>query len=523
MHDAAAEARFGHMIRINEDAAEGGWTKWSDWFRGQRRPGWSAYGNAFDGLVHWSRLAGRGRVILDPDFIRLNTFASADEKMSVVSLCLLAGGPVTVADQHDTIGGDLWVYLNPELLELNRDGFVGQPLSPDPLQEESQIWFGQLSGGDWIVGLFNRENEPRTRFFNFAALGLAGPAEVRDLWAHENLGAMDSFRARSPRAAAASCAWRRPAAPPSCRKPPPPWPSPRSTCSPRRRAWEPFTPKPACASPTPPAGPCPMPRYTPLSAPLLMKPSAAAPTPPVSPSCAPAPPPPDPVQLHAAVTHVHHPRLAYLGHRNTATAAGTLRHVAGTFNRWRPQAMHFAHGQWRAESVLIAAGDHRLKFADTRDFSGDDWGDAQGLSGRVTPTTGGRPDVRFRIPQTALYDIAFDPDTLQYALQPSSTQTLQKQMYVAGSFARWKIHPMQFDGAQWTLPAVSIPAGRHELKFLNTPDFSGDDWGQADGSAGTAAFTTGGGANLVFEVPTGGVHAIAFRDISGQYLIRPAP
>ena len=197
-HDAAAERTTGHMIRINEDAATGGWAKWSDWFRGQKRPGWSVYGNAADGLAYWSRLAGRGQVILDPDFIRLNTFATDDEKRSVISLCLLAGAPIAVADQHDTIGDNLRFYTNPELLELNRDGFVGQPLSWEPADEDSQIWFGQLTNGDWIVGLFNRENEPRTRRVNFAMLGFAGPAEVRDLWAHKDLGPMDSFSADLP-------------------------------------------------------------------------------------------------------------------------------------------------------------------------------------------------------------------------------------------------------------------------------------------------------------------------------------
>ncbi|MDD4117528.1 MAG: hypothetical protein PHI39_04860, partial [Kiritimatiellae bacterium] len=163
-----------------------------------KREGWSVYGNAADGLAYWSRIAGRGRVILDPDFIRLNTFATDDEKRSVISLCLLAGAPIAVADQHDTIGDNLRFYTNPELLELNRDGFVGQPLSWEPADEDSQIWFGQLTNGDWIVGLFNRETEPRPRRVNFAMLGFAGPARVRDLWAHKDLGPMDSFSANLP-------------------------------------------------------------------------------------------------------------------------------------------------------------------------------------------------------------------------------------------------------------------------------------------------------------------------------------
>lgn len=197
-HDAEAEARYGHMIRINEDTGHGTWSKWSDWFRGEKRTGWSVYANAVDGLTYWSRIAGRGRVILDPDFIRLNTFADDNEKMSVISLCLMAGAPITVADQHDTIGDNLRFYTNRELLALNHDGFVGTPLTHDPTDERSQIWTGKMSNGDWIVGLFNRESEPRVREIRFSTLGFAGQAQVRDLWSHENLGVMRSFRAEIP-------------------------------------------------------------------------------------------------------------------------------------------------------------------------------------------------------------------------------------------------------------------------------------------------------------------------------------
>lgn len=197
-HEAEAEIQYGHMIRINEDTGEGGWHKWSENWRGEKREGWSPYANPADGLTYWSYIAGRGRMILDPDFIRINTFANDDEKMSVISLSLISGGPVTVSDQHDTIGADLWLYANREMLALNHDGFVGKPLTNDPTREDSQIWTGQMSNGDWIIGLFNREASPRTRRIDFASLGIEGQAHVRDLWAHENLGPMTEFSADIP-------------------------------------------------------------------------------------------------------------------------------------------------------------------------------------------------------------------------------------------------------------------------------------------------------------------------------------
>ncbi|MEI6948641.1 hypothetical protein V9K67_15715 [Paraflavisolibacter sp. H34] len=198
LYEAEGEQQYGHMVRINEDADAGTWTKWSEKDRGQKRLGWSVYANALDGLTYWSYLAGKGKMILDPDFLRLNTFASDDERKSVVSACLMAGAPVTVADQHHTIGNSLWVYQNAELLALNQDGFVGHPLTNNPTRDSSQVWKGQLSNGDWVVGFFNREDKPRTRSIDFASLGLKGSAAVRDLWQHKDLGRQAFFTAEVP-------------------------------------------------------------------------------------------------------------------------------------------------------------------------------------------------------------------------------------------------------------------------------------------------------------------------------------
>ena len=197
-HGGEVEVRYGHMFRVDDDCNTGGWWNFSDHRRGQRLAGWSQYANPFDGLTYWSHLSGRNRVILDPDFLRLNTFANDDEKKSVVSLCLMAGSPVTVADQYSSIGSNLWLYQNEELLALNRDGFVGKPLTTDPTNESSQIWTGQMSNGDWVVGFFNREKDARERKINFSSLGLAGKCSVRDLWQHRNLGKMDAYDVTVP-------------------------------------------------------------------------------------------------------------------------------------------------------------------------------------------------------------------------------------------------------------------------------------------------------------------------------------
>ena len=71
---------------------------------------------------------------------RLNTFSTDAEKESVISLQLMAGGPVTVADQYNTIGDNVRFYQNSELLALNTDRFVGRPLSDVLNDANNQVW-----------------------------------------------------------------------------------------------------------------------------------------------------------------------------------------------------------------------------------------------------------------------------------------------------------------------------------------------------------------------------------------------
>jgi hypothetical protein len=204
-NEAQLENKYGHMYRINEDVDKGGWDRFSDLARGERGSIWSQWQNAFDGFIYWSRYSGRGQVRLDGDFMRLNTMANDDERRSMVSLNAIAGGPIAIADSHFTGANHVWLYQNKEVIKnLVDDKFVGKPLDNDPStpnkwNPRTQIWTGQMTTGDWIVGLFNREGSAQTRTINYATdLGLSGAAPTRDLWAHADLGDRSSFSASIP-------------------------------------------------------------------------------------------------------------------------------------------------------------------------------------------------------------------------------------------------------------------------------------------------------------------------------------
>ncbi len=194
-NDAEVEARYGNMVRIVADTAGGGWWHCSSADKGKLYANWPNCMNMFDGFTYWSHITGRGRVILDGDFIRLNTFDTDAEKETVVSLQLMAGGPVTVADQISTIGNDMKFYTNDEMLALNADGFVGHPLSSSLTDHNNQIWVGQMSNGDYVIGLFNRGDNSIAYNVSFADLGIAGEWKVRDLWRHADEGTASSISA----------------------------------------------------------------------------------------------------------------------------------------------------------------------------------------------------------------------------------------------------------------------------------------------------------------------------------------
>ena len=94
-------------------------------------------------------------------------------------------------------GNDLKFYTNTELLALNADGFVGKPLN-DKLGENHEVWYGQMTNGDWVVGLFNREDKSASISVDFSALGISGEMNMRDLWKHADEGKASALTANIP-------------------------------------------------------------------------------------------------------------------------------------------------------------------------------------------------------------------------------------------------------------------------------------------------------------------------------------
>ncbi len=200
----SGERPYGDLVRIDNDVSYGTWYDLSEG-RQTWQPEWSQWNNPFLGFTGYSDISGRGQMILDGDPLIMQTFANDDERQSAINLFTMAGAPIAITDHVDTIADNAHFYQNLEVLALRKQGLVGKPVyinshgfDYDPTSRDPERWIGQLPDGTWAVALFNRQNGPGTRTLaiDFASvLGLTGPGSVRDLWAHQDLGAMTGYQA----------------------------------------------------------------------------------------------------------------------------------------------------------------------------------------------------------------------------------------------------------------------------------------------------------------------------------------
>lgn len=202
---AKSEREFGDLFRISEDVFGGGFDFVSQRRRGVRYDGWANWGNLYDGFLDFSDI-DRSEIMMDGDFVRLNTCARDCEKEFWISLLVMAGSPVAVADQYDTVGDNLRFYSNRSLLSLVKEGFYGKPLSRDASDDKSNIWVGTCENGDRVLAFFNREENARVIDYNPADAGVpVSLSYVTELWSGEQSRISPASPQMKVRLAAHSC------------------------------------------------------------------------------------------------------------------------------------------------------------------------------------------------------------------------------------------------------------------------------------------------------------------------------
>jgi alpha-galactosidase len=145
----------------------------------------------FAGPGHWN----------DPDMLEVgNGKMNHDEYLTHMSLwCLLAAPLLAGNDLSKMTPETLAILTNPEVIAVDQDpkGIQGRRIAQEgPLE----VWAKPLADGGMAVGLFNRGESENPVTVNFEEIGIKGPAGVRDLWAHKDLGvSQDHFTTQVPR------------------------------------------------------------------------------------------------------------------------------------------------------------------------------------------------------------------------------------------------------------------------------------------------------------------------------------
>lgn len=139
----------------------------------------------YAGPGHWN----------DPDMLEIgNGGLDGDESRTQMSLWAILAAPLFAGNDLTKMSPEtLAILTNREVIAVDQDkaGIQGHRAWQEGPVE---IWMKPLAGHSIAVGLFNRDEQKMTITLHFRDIGVNGSAELRDLWAHRDLGSFkDSY------------------------------------------------------------------------------------------------------------------------------------------------------------------------------------------------------------------------------------------------------------------------------------------------------------------------------------------
>lgn len=109
-----------------------------------------------------------------------------DERKTATTFWAISSAPLYTGNdltRLDSYGLEL--LTNDEVIAVNQAGRPAHPVSMDTKQ---QVWYANNGDGTYNVALFNLGNRSAEVKVKWSDIGLEGPASVRDLWSHSELG-----------------------------------------------------------------------------------------------------------------------------------------------------------------------------------------------------------------------------------------------------------------------------------------------------------------------------------------------
>ncbi|MFI7067596.1 X2-like carbohydrate binding domain-containing protein [Kribbella sp. NPDC050124] len=156
---------------------------------GQALTTWQNVARLFPKLADWWRHAGPGGWN-DLDSLNVGNGQmdglTRDERRTAATLWAVSAAPMFIGNDMTNLDSyGLELLTNREVIAVNQAGRPAQPLST---KTNRQVWFSLNADNTYTVALFNLGQTDADMTVNWADLGLDGAAQVRDLWAHKDLG-----------------------------------------------------------------------------------------------------------------------------------------------------------------------------------------------------------------------------------------------------------------------------------------------------------------------------------------------
>ena len=180
--------------------------------------------NGFDLQPGLAKYAGPGHWN-DPDMLEIGNggMTETEDRTHMSLWCMLAAPLIAGNDLSHMSPEALEILTNREVIAVDQDrlGREGYPIArykdgkritihvklPLPRNsklelgggDDQEVWVKPLSGGAMAVGLFNRAAAPARISLRWRELKMRGTPQVRDLWAHRDLGRIkDGYSAEVP-------------------------------------------------------------------------------------------------------------------------------------------------------------------------------------------------------------------------------------------------------------------------------------------------------------------------------------
>jgi len=155
---------------------------------GDIRDAWDSMANIGFSQSDLSASAGPGHWN-DPDMLEVgNGRMNTTEYTTHFSLWAMLAAPLVAGNDVRSMTPEIHdILTNKEVIAIDQDT-LGKAAHRASKDGDTEVWLRPLSGGAHAVALFNRGAAEAHMEVKWESLALPGNLQVRDLWAHKNLG-----------------------------------------------------------------------------------------------------------------------------------------------------------------------------------------------------------------------------------------------------------------------------------------------------------------------------------------------